>query len=544
MGSNWSRVIITVFLAMSLLTPGAVFAGADDLVKQADKIIRNAERKMHSGKNEEAATMLQEATALLEKGKSEDPTNTKISQSEQKLARIQKSVDKKLGKTAAKTSSSEAKLPKKPQPKSMSSRSSTPATTTKTIDSTELPSNVKSNLTKITMHLDQVESILAGTREMKKDGKTYGQDKRGKQSKRQIEEAAEIFELIDKRYTGKFDPNHPDFVVVKNRYNKLAGKAEAQGNADAKAKADAASAKAGAEKKSAEWTVKFREYLSYPGNEGHNPDKLVFVPGTSEPEKFADAQKRYEAFKKFYEEYKQTDFPAGKTWQLEDLADNQAPLRLKNFEEQFADRMGSVAQRAESEISSAMAQLEKDNGWKSDKSIKPNLVDHKWMTSIGEATDQAVTALGDAPEAKKLQAKFDALKAKDNENRQIRKERTFMTPDVYTGNDIKALKKKAEFLVKSNIKEGGKPLRTTVIAEDWREETVHEWTDTSRTERHWRTTRHQTAQVAAKTPDGVRLITVALAQNKQSDSEWGPLYGNLHQYSDPMLESNVNKNGP
>ncbi|HIJ21057.1 MAG TPA: hypothetical protein HPP58_08420, partial [Deltaproteobacteria bacterium] len=145
------------------------------------------------------------------------------------------------------------------------------------------------------------------------------------------------------------------------------------------------------------------------------------------------------------------------------------------------------------------------------------------------------------PKRKEIQAKFDALVAKDKENRQIRKERTFMTPDRYTGGDMGELKKKAESLVKNDKKEGGEPLRCTIISENWQEQTVEEWTDTTKTTWRRRTTRSITAQVAAKTADGVRLITVALAKDKQSDGSWSALYGNLHQYSDPMLESNVNK---
>ena len=116
-----------------------------------------------------------------------------------------------------------------------------------------------------------------------------------------------------------------------------------------------------------------------------------------------------------------------------------------------------------------------------------------------------------------------------------------MTSDRYTGGDIGELKKRAEALVEKDQKEGGKPLRCTIISDDWQEETVEEWADTSRTTWRVRTTRSITGQVAAKTADGVRLITVALAKDKQSDGSWGALYGNLHQYSDPMLESNVKK---
>ncbi|MBT3178225.1 MAG: hypothetical protein HOG03_08045 [Desulfobacula sp.] len=76
---------------------------------------------------------------------------------------------------------------------------------------------------------------------------------------------------------------------------------------------------------------------------------------------------------------------------------------------------------------------------------------------------------------------------------------------------------------------------------NWQEQTVEEWTDTSKTKWRIRTTRSLTAQVAAKTQDGFKLITVALAKDRRSDGSWGPLYGNLHQYSQPMLESNINK---
>ena len=530
MGMNWYRVIVAVLLAVLFLAPGNAFAEAEDLAKQADKIIRNAERNMHSGKNEEAATMLQEAAALLEQGKAEDPANKRILQTEKKFERIRKNVDKKLGKNVGTTSSSGTSLPKKPQPKAMSSKSSPPAPAAKQPDGAKLPGGVKKRLKDINGHLDSAERYV-------------GSDAAKAQYK--LSQAEELFAEIDRMYADQFDQAHPDYAAVKIRYDELTGMAAEQGTAEAKAEADTADAKVAKEKQSEEWLAKFREYLSYSGSEGHNPEKLVFVPGTSEPEKFADAKKRYESFKMFYEEYKNTDFPAGKTWALEDIADNEAPRRMKEFEEGFASRMGSVVERAESEINAAMAQLEKDNGWQSDKSIKPNLIDHKWMKSIGEAKDEAVSALGaDDPKAEQVQAKFDALKAKDKENRQIRKERTFMTPDRYTGKEISALKKKAKALVKNNTKEGGTPLRCTIIAENWREETVHEWTDTSRTAKRWRTTRHQTAQVAAKTSSGVRLITVALAQDKQSDGEWGSLYGNLHQGSDPMLEANVNKNGP
>ncbi len=530
MGTKLFRSVSAFCLVVFLLFPGTVFADADDLAKEADKIIRNAERKMFSGKNEEAAAMLQEAAGLLEQGKAEDPANKKILQTEKKFDRIQTNVDKKLGKSVEKASGAGAALPEKPQPKALSTGSAAATPAAKQTAAAKLPGGVKKRLKDISAHLDNAERYA---------------DSDAQKAQYKLGQAVELFDEIDRMYGGQFDPAHPEYADVKDRYNALIGKAAAQGAAEAKAESDAAGAKDAQEKQSAEWLAKFRGYLAYSGQEGHNPDTVVFVPGTSEPEKFADAKSRYEKFKTFYGEYRKTDFPHGKTWELENLADNEAPSRLRQFEEGFASRMGSVVETAENEIQKAMAQLEKDNGWRSDKSIRPNLVDHKWMTSIGEARAKVVAALGaDDPQTRQVQKRYDALVAKDKENRQIRKERTFMTPDRYKGEAIDSLKEKAQALVKNDAKEGGAPLRCTIISENWQEETVEEWTDTSRTARRWRTTRRVTSQVAAKTSDGVRLITVALAQDKQSDGNWGPLYGNLHQYSDPMLESNVHKTGP
>lgn len=540
---KWIGVAVSLILVMALLNASQALASADDLAKQADKIIRNAEKKMFSGKNQEADVLLDEAAALIEQGKMEDAANAKILRTEKKFVRIRKNVDNKLGKLS-------------PEVKPLPSSASSTAIATKPSSGAKLPGGVKKRLRDISGHLKNVQRYA---------------DSDAKKAKSKLDQARRLFADIEKQYAGQFDPAHPDFAAVKNQYDELtvkvadqeiaeaeatvaaaeakatdaAARAKARAVAEAeKAQTDAetASMRAAGEKQSEAWIAKFQSYLSYPGQTGHNPDMVVFVPGTSEPEKFADAQKRYEALKSFYETYKQTEFPNGKAWKLEDLADNQTPRRLKDFEEGFASRVASVSGDAEKEIDAAMRQLEKDNGWKSDKTVKPNLIDQNRMTSIRKSTRKVLDALEKSdPKRQAIETKFDALVAKDQANRQIRKERTVMTPDRYAGRDIGQLKKKAESLVKENKKEGGEPLRATIISNGWQEETIKEWTDTSRTAWRIRTTRRVTGQVAARTSSGVRLITVALAQDKQSNGSWGALYGNLHQYSDPMLESNVRK---
>jgi len=95
--------------------------------------------------------------------------------------------------------------------------------------------------------------------------------------------------------------------------------------------------------------------------------------------------------------------------------------------------------------------------------------------------------------------------------------------------------------VVSKEKPGSKILRVSLYKTDWSEETVEEWTDTSRTVWRKRTTRKINAQVAGKDASGVFLHTLHLAKDLQSGG-WGKLYGNI-MWSDPMLESNVDKDG-
>jgi hypothetical protein len=504
------------------------------MAKQADKIVRDAERKMFSGKNEEADGMLREAAALIDQVRTADTENKRIVGVERKHDQVRKNLDKKLKPAAAVSSGGGAKLPQKPDTKAIPDVPAVPGkpaapavSATQGAGATKLPGGVGKRLKDIDVQLNGAERYLPGN---------------AKQAQYILGQARSLFEDIDRQYGGQFDPAHPDYAGARERFDRLTAEAAVQQAAEEEGKAKAQAAGAAKEEQSREWISRFQAYMSSPGIEGHNPDLLVFVPGTSEPEKFGEAYARYEAFKAFYEEYKNTEFPAGRTDKLIDLADNKAPAHIRYFEERIADRVESVTGYAEKEIDNAMAYLERDNGWKSDNTVKPYLLDHKQMSAIQGAVKNMNAALpADDTARKRVQGKFDALAAKDKANREIRKQRTFMKPDRYKGKDIKALKGKAESLVKNDAKEGGAPLRTTIISEDWDEKTVEEWTDTTKTAWRRRTTRSITAQVAAKTGDGVRCITVALAKDKLSDGTWGPLYGNLHQYSEPMLEANVGK---
>lgn len=518
---------VGILFCMVEAEPSSAATG-DDLAKTANNLLRTSERHMFKGENEKADELLTEAVASIDKLTSVAPDHRRLKSLNNKYTKLRKQIDKKLGKSTGKSYSAAPKLPSKPKVKPISKKvtSSTGLVSAeKQSGGAKLPGGVKKRIRDISKHLDGAERYAATD---------------AKNAKYKLQRAQELFAEIDKMYAGQFDKSHKDYMAVKSRYDSLMGQADTQGAAEAKALGDAQAAKDQKEKQSADWVSKFRVYLSYSGQEGHNPAKVVFVPGTSEPEKFAEAKRRYQEFKAFYETYKTTAFPYGKTWQLEDLADNQAPKRLADFESSFADRMASVSGGAEQQIDRAMGQLEKDNGWKSDTSIRPPLVDSKQMASIAQSVESAVSALGDTQEAKTIRDKYAALVAKDQANRKIRAERTLLFPDIYKGSDSRSLKKKAETIV-AKEKPGSKILRVSLYKDEWSEETVEEWTDTTRSAVRKRTTRKINAQVAAKDSSGVFMHTLHIAKDKQSGG-WSKLYGNI-MWSDPMLKSNVKKDG-
>ncbi len=314
-------------------------------------------------------------------------------------------------------------------------------------------------------------------------------------------------------------------MATKARYAELEGKIKDQAAAESTAQAETANAAAAQQRQSAQWIARFRPFLAYPGQEGHDPGQLVFVPGTADPEKFAQAQRRYEAFKAFYAEYRQAEFPNGKTAELEELAERAAPERLRAFEEGFADRERSVVTEAKQQIAAALQQLDHDSRWKTDSAIKPPLIDAKWMASIDAAVANVAAALGEAaPQTVEVRENYAALVAKDRELRALRAARTTLSPSIYAAPDQDELTEKAKQIVVAD-RAGAKVLKVSLPKDAWADKTVEGWTDTTKTVWQVKTFREINAQVAAKDPTGVYLHAVYLARDKTS----GVLPVRLHE---------------
>jgi hypothetical protein len=138
---------------------------------------------------------------------------------------------------------------------------------------------------------------------------------------------------------------------------------------------------------------------------------------------------------------------------------------------------------------------------------------------------------------------FKRIVEEDQKNRDLCAERTYMGADRYKGGDAADLRQKVEAIVKEKIAQA-KVLRVTLPAQDWKEERVLEWTDTTQSAARYRITRFMAAQAAAKGADGkVYLHGIHLAKDRQSDGTWGALYGHI-MWSDWMVEQNVKKEPP
>ncbi len=285
---------------------------------------------------------------------------------------------------------------------------------------------------------------------------------------------------------------------------------------------------------SEEWLAKLEPFVTSMGS------KTLNVGFTSSTEQMLQQKGVFAEAGKLFDQYLKADFPLGKSPQLQRVEDELAD-RLAIFPETLQRSIGAKVGNAEEKLDQEIGFLLSKEEWKTDSEKLPNALSDKRINDAQKLVDTAAGLLGvDDPGLKTMQEKIDRLISMNDERRTIRAERTRMIPDRFDGDGKKDIKEKANNLVTERIADC-QILRTTVVSEDWKEETVQEWTDTIRSATRFRTTRSVTTQVAAKKGDGeVRLFTLSIAKDRRSDGSWGNLYGNIHlDLGDLMLEENV-----
>jgi hypothetical protein len=288
------------------------------------------------------------------------------------------------------------------------------------------------------------------------------------------------------------------------------------------------------------WVDAFRPYVEV----GAGSPKYLVVGVTVDQDEITKRAALLEEAKTLWQSYEGGgEFPHGKSRELLAL-EEQMQQRLAEMPEALRQSRALVSADVDKEFTRVLDYLTADTGWKEDLSKKPNLVMERDLVPLREALQQfAAMAGADAGKLATLRETMGKIEQQDQANRALRAERTYMEPDQYEGDDADSLRRKAGEIVKEKVAQA-QVLRTTLPAEDWKQESVVEWTDTTRTALRYRNTRLMTAHVAAKGADGkVYLHAVHLASDRQSDGSWGLLYGHI-MWSDWMAEKNVNEDPP
>lgn len=484
------------------------------LAKEVNTALSASQRAMFSRKFEEAQEELKKAAELIGQIKAADPAFNQLKSLEGKYDRQKTDLEKRLPK-------------EKPVESATGTQPDQPESQTD-----KLPSKVTYYLENVDRIMEQGENSLARDSVASPDDRIQGFEMK-------LKEANDVMKRIFDSYGDQFDHDHPD---VKARQEKIAAfqsKIEEFKANVAAEQAQAAEVEAQRNAQSNEWLDKIKPYTTGLGQPGYDENKHL-GSGTDNVDELVQQKAIYMEAKALFDEYQQVEFPHGKTEELE-LAEKDLVRALKGFEEGYQETLERFARR----ISEPLDRAEQ---WLTDQEAKAQSEGEKKPVYLHRNVIQEITNgilaldVATAGEDSRLQAFNERLANIEKRAEKLRKlgvERTVMIPDKFKGQEIDTLKTKAaEFLHKEYS--DANVLRTTIISDDWTEERVWEYTDTTKTAVRYRITQSVTAQIAGKRGNEVFLYTIHIARDQRSDGSWGELYGHV-MFIDPMLEENVNK---
>jgi hypothetical protein len=266
------------------------------------------------------------------------------------------------------------------------------------------------------------------------------------------------------------------------------------------------------------------------------------TPGINSPAMYGHIKALRAEAEGVWEEYGKVEFAAGKTSELE---------RAERF---FQESRAEADRQLEYAVSSRLEEAQKrvkwiaevfagDAAWKTDKSKQPRRFADDLLVEAARAIDDLAECVADHPGLAALRTQHEQLRQENTARRDTAKALTFLRADKYKGRDAEELKEVAKKIVTRTF-EGAEVLRLTIFSEDWKEETVTEWTDTTRSALRTRTTRELRFSAAFQDKDGVFRDFGYLNQDRKSDGTWGATYGHLTKFRAPMLKENVVKDEP
>ncbi len=528
MSERWRRgsmFVAVVLAAVSLCAKPAEGADAAALAREANTALRTAQGAMFNGKLDEAAATLEKAEGLVRELKAADPAHAQAASLEQRCAKLKKDIESRQARAAgAAAPSSPAAAPSAP---AAAPAAATPVAAPAGAAATgKLPAGASYRLREAGRSLTEAERAVGSP--------TASADWRTQSAKAGIKAAQEKLQEIREQFGDQAPADHPDIRAVEERIAAI----EKQIAGVAAGAAAAQQAGEAAKTESARWEARLSPYVLGPGRQGHDKEKWMPASAPRNLEDLARAINLQREAGGVLAEYEK----AGLKSPGDMLAEHARQLQyaLKSFAESHQAFVEESVKAAEEQLAQ-QDRFVKTQESKTAGGAEPPLTLQKDQLGDSHAKIDLAAALVAADDAriKALRARLADIERRDAAIRKARVAHTRLTPDRYSGRDLKELKGKAEGIVEEAIK-GAKVLRATIISQDWKEESVIEPTDTTHTALRFRTTRSVTAQVAAKAGGEVKLYTLDISKDRRSDGSWGALYGHI-MFTDPILEENVNK---
>ncbi len=526
-------LFVLAFLAVALL-PAFIAqvsaADSDALYKEADKAIRNSQRAMFNGKMEESRDLLNKAGELIEQIKAADPGYSRLKTLESKHAKQAGDLDRRTPKDAPKVAAPAA--PEAPSPSAAPSLSAPAATSAPkpAAQDAKLPGGV-------TYRLRQVDKIIKGADRVLNKKSAASDEWRVKELESTVEQARNMMDDVQESYGDQIPPNHPEVVAREQKIKDFEAKMAQFKSGVSAGQEAAAQTEARKQAQSDEWVAKLRPYVANQANPAYDESKYLIAGAVEDPAENARRKAIYDEASALFDLYRNTEFPDGKTQELE-LVEKDMDYSLKSFAESHQSMSQSHFQQARQKLDNAAQWFQKEEEADDDKS-QPKLLHKSILPEIERLIASAESAAPDDSRIPEMKAQLEDLRKQDAELRKKRVARTFMTPDKFDGSELDDVKERAQKALKEKHP-GAKILRTTVISEDWKEERVLEHTDTTKTAVRYRVTRSVSAQIAAKDGGKVSLYTMYVGKDQRSDGSWGPLKSHV-MFEDSMLEENVDR---
>jgi len=500
-------VLVILGALFSFVCVNAYAVTAKDVTKQ----FRTAKSLYFKGKAGEAHAALEMAEKMVADilAAGDDAEKNKVKRLAGQMKKLRKDIDKKLGKSPGGSASSSSKAAFATSPQK---------------DSATLPSHVKSDLQMVDRYMRSAEKSLDSG------------DARN--ANRSLNNARKKFKQTAARKKKHFPPDHPEYVAIQKRLDKLEQAIASMEKGAAQKEAVAAEAAAKYAAESDKWVAVFKPYVTGQGKPGYDPDRY-FVAGFTEDQK--EMAKRTRIFGQVA-----ADRQAYEKSNPGDNASEELQRIVRDIDHAIATFQDSSAMMADVKLKSAERQINYITAWLQKESEKsgsdnlPNSMNKPAFQNARRDLDGAARLLGKTdPRISKLESQYQAALVQDAKLARIRVEKTRMIGDKFAGPELATLKQKTNDVLK-NAKAGIGILRTTVVSADWQEENVIEWTDTSRSVLRHRITHSVSTQVAGKSGSETTLYTIHIAKDRRTDGSWSQLRGHI-MFEDPILAENVHK---